>query len=461
MQTTLYLLLVIPLTLAACKNKQTTGSGSSSPDQKIENQHKSHLDDYVELLAEFESVCSKITDEASFDQRHSDLSDINEKLSKHSLDLASLPAPSKEVKKNMTALLKSTFDNVKAQSASIQNLDQIHSRKDKIAVIKEDYDSALFGYYMLSYRLYVFDVNSNKYGGSLTSPPEAHIDLSDKTILQFKGKLKSTLFRYLAGNPRWEIRETRGTTYAVRLESANDYQTTLNGFNSFDGKQIRVLISFDKESDYSRNSKKITRATVGQKDHPVIIESPHSGTPGHSSYTIISSGEINLEIYDQAPELKRAFTQTTYQEISDELRDVIKYSQEINSLGVMPGMAKPHYPVTISQLPAFEVMDGFQPGIFDIKASLNPTQSGKTYLKVFNVKTGERLSEERLTPRSTRHSGWSTDGKTYFPYTSNVTVYEGNWTTKYEARFELWHKGKDGTERKIAETQRMINGWQR
>jgi hypothetical protein len=77
------------------------------------------------------------------------------------------------------------------------------------------------------------------------------------------------------------------------------------------------------------------------------------------------------------------------------------------------------------------------------------------------MKTGEQLSEERMTPRSTRYLGWSEGGKTLLSYGSEVTVYEGDWRSAYEARFELWHRSNDGAEKKFAEKTRMINGWQR
>jgi hypothetical protein len=42
-----------------------------------------------------------------------------------------------------------------------------------------------------------------------------------------------------------------------------------------------------------------------------------------------------------------------------------------------------------------------------------------------------------------------------------VTIYEGDWSNKYKARFELWYKPEQGDESKVAETTRMINGWER
>jgi len=459
MKTILTLMVIFASLVTACKGKQISESGTNSAEQTAGDEHKDHLDEFTKMLGQFEAVSSKITDETSFDQHLKELTELNVKLQLQARELGSLKVPSAAVKKNMAAYLKT--QQKKWGMSPAAKLPKLNSRKDEVAVIMEEYDKAVFAYAMYSYRIYIFDPKSNKYGGKLSSPPEAHVDVSDETLSQFSGDLKSTLFRYLAGNPRWEIREERGKTYAVRLESGNGYQTTLNGFLSSNGKQTRVLISFGKEYGFGRQRDNVTESKTGIKKLPVIIESPHAGTPGNSSYTIISGGDLFLEVYDQAPELKRSFTQTTFTEISAELKDVIKYQKEIDSQGIMPEAGKFHYPVPLPTKASFKVLDGGQPGIFNIKANITPTQAGKCYVKVFNVKTGDRLSEGRLTPRSTRHTGWSVDGKNYFPYSSQVTVYEGNWTTKYEARFELWHIGTDGTERKLAETQLMINGWQR
>jgi hypothetical protein len=102
-----------------------------------------------------------------------------------------------------------------------------------------------------------------------------------------------------------------------------------------------------------------------------------------------------------------------------------------------------------------------QPGIYLVSATVTPTEPGFAFVKAFNVKTGKRLSEQRMTPRSVRYLGWSEDGKTLFLYGSEVTVYEGDWSSTYEARFELWHRSTNGTEKKLSEKTRMINGWQR
>ena len=301
-------------------------------------------------------------------------------------------------------------------------------------------------------------------GGKLSKPEEARIDLSDETLSKFDAELSPILFRYLAGNPRWEIREEAGVRYAVRLERVDgEFETTTNGFYSRRENgvvhQTRVLISFGQEYGFGKERENITRTKTGEKDVSVIIEGDHAGTPGNSSYIIIAGGAIFLEIYDQAPELTRTFTQQVFEDVSAELMDVIAHRDAIEKDGVLP--VPERYPEPLPEKRSFEIRDDVQPGIYRVTAAVGPDEPGFIFVKAFNVKTGERLSEERVTQRSTRFVGWSEDGKTLFPYSAEVTVYEGDWDSTYEARFELWHHSNDGIEKKLAEKTRPINGWQR
>lgn len=302
------------------------------------------------------------------------------------------------------------------------------------------------------------------YGGKLSISQEAHVDFSDQTLMKFDEDLSPLLFRYLAGNPRWEIREERGLRYAVRIERVHGaYQTTLNGFYStYVGGavlQTRVLISFGDAYGFGRERGNITRTPPGEKDVPLIIESERAGTPGYSSYTIVSGGKVFLEIYDQAPNLARSFTQRAFNEVSAELANVIEHRTSIEKSGILP--VQKHYPIPLPTKRFLEIKDGLQPGIYLITAAVSPIEPGYAYIKVFNSKTGKRLSKERLTPRSVRYLGWSDEGGTLFHYGSEVTVYEGDWSYTYEARFELWHRSDAGVEKKLSEKTRMINGWQR
>lgn len=301
------------------------------------------------------------------------------------------------------------------------------------------------------------------YHGPLSNPKAAHLDLSDATLASFDDDWSPVLFRYLAGNPRWEIREERGLRYAVRLEARENFETTLNGFVStyIDGvmRQTRVQICFGREYGFGVEHGNVTRTKAGERDVAVVVEGDHDGTPGNSSYTIIAGGTVFLEIYDQAPEVARSFTQQAFKEVCAELKDVIAHRAEIEKSGILP--LPRHYPKLLPNKSYLDVGDGMQPGIYLITAGASPARPGYAYVKVFKVQTGDRLSADRMTSRSTRHLGWSEDGKTVFPYTSEVTVYEGDWSSQYEARFELWHHAQDGQETMLAEKTRMINGWER
>ena len=298
----------------------------------------------------------------------------------------------------------------------------------------------------------------------MSKPDAACVDFPDETITLLDNALRPVLFRYLAGNSRWEIREKGNLKYAVRRELVDGhYQTTLNGFYSaFEGdevRQSRVILAFGSPYGFGRDRGNITRVVPGSKEVHLIVEGEHSGTPGNSSYVIIDGQGIFLEIYDQAPELERKFTKAAFAEVSAELKDVLGHIEEIRRTGVLP--VADRYPGPISNKTSLLVKDGMQPGIYLLEAAINPATSGFAYTRAYNAETGERLSEERITERSTRYVGWSRDGKTFFPYNSEITVYEGDWDNTYEARFELWHRSETNTEIKMAEITRLINGWQR
>ena len=302
------------------------------------------------------------------------------------------------------------------------------------------------------------------YEGKIAYPVESHIDLSDETINLYNKENIETLFRYVSGNPRWEVGEERGLRYAFGMKTIDhNIIPNMNGFYStHDNNQIRqtrILLAFGTPYGFGTDRGNITRVTPGSNNVPLIVESTHSGSPGYSSYVIIGSGGLFLEIFEQTPELKRTFTQEAYNEVSAELLDVLKYKDAINSTGILP--IDNRYPKPLPSGKAFNIDDGIQPGIYLVSAAINPTSSGYAFIRAFNSRSGDPLSIDELTRTSKRFVGWSQDGKTFFYYQSEITIYEGDWSSKYEARFEIWYHSDLGIERKFAETTRLINGWQR
>ncbi|MEM1255312.1 MAG: hypothetical protein AAGI69_22975 [Cyanobacteria bacterium P01_H01_bin.21] len=303
---------------------------------------------------------------------------------------------------------------------------------------------------------------ASSYRGQLSQPEEARIDISTEPIASFDTKSRATLFQYLAGNFRWEVRQEHGLLFAVRREQHDgEYRTSLNGFyrdqNSDDWRQTRVLIAFEEPHGFGHDHNNITRTPPGSDDVVMIIEGPHSGAPGNSSYLIIEGDRIYLEIYDQAPEVTRQFTQKAVAEVFAELTDVLKHQDEISTTGVMP--IETYYPSKPPNAPYFNVSNASQPGTYVLDAAVNPTTPGYVYVRVYNTKTGQRFSEQ---PLWSRHIGWSDFGQTLFSYHEFVGMSSSeDWGDEYEARFELWYQSEQGNEFKMAETTRIVNRWER
>lgn len=316
-----------------------------------------------------------------------------------------------------------------------------------------------------------------RYGGELSQPKEAAISLDSANIFSlFNDKNIDILKRYISGNSRWEIRKEKKfkavgkdyvpheVVYAVRKESRNGiFETTLNGYYSnFSGDndiyQTRVLISFGQQYGHGRDTTHITYVPENSLEIETIIEAEHSGTPGNSSYLIIDGTSINIEIYEQSKVLKRKYTINAIRELNEELLMVLNNLESINETGLSPSR---EYYSSMPDSNYFDIKDGMQPGIYLIKAGIATTEKGIVYIKAFNSETNERLSENRVTPKTTRELGWANNGQTIFPYESEIVIYEGDWSHKYKARFEIWFRSEDGNEIKLAEKERVINGWQR
>jgi hypothetical protein len=302
------------------------------------------------------------------------------------------------------------------------------------------------------------------FNGELSQPAESEICLENLCINTFTEDNALTLKKYFEGNPRWEVLYERNKVYAIRKEKENGtYITSLNGFYSdfadtVGAYQTRVIVSFGQYYGFGNNEDCITFTDAQGKNLRLIIESEHSGTPGNSSCLIIKGKQINIEIYEQAKHLQRRFTSKTIEELNREFTDVLSYEKDIRRDGVMPVMA--YYPFRPDST-YFNILDGMQPGIYIVQAGLQTDKEGDAYVKVFEIKSNEQLSADRIRPRTTRAIGWSANGKTVFQYESELTVYEGDWEHLYEARFEIWFNEKNGPEKKLAEKSRMINGWER
>jgi hypothetical protein len=321
----------------------------------------------------------------------------------------------------------------------------------------------LTGY--VEYSIVRDDTAYRHHGGDLSN--SATIEITEDVISQFDQQKTDVLRRYLASSPGWEIRKEQDKYYAIRKELINgEYEVSLNGYYSValdDGRHgTRVILSLGSPYGFGRDYGNITKINLAN-DEPVeakvILEGPHPRADTYLSYVMFMGESINLEVYEMAAHKERHFTEHVFKEVNAELKDVLNHLETVKTTGILP--IPERYPVEFGTQLSFQVEDGSQPGIYKLKAWLNPTSEGEIYAKVFDLKTGQRLSEPPITKRSTRLVGWSADGKTFFPYDARITVYEGDWDHEYEARFELWHRSPTGEEQKLIEKTRTINGWER
>jgi hypothetical protein len=103
-----------------------------------------------------------------------------------------------------------------------------------------------------------------------------------------------------------------------------------------------------------------------------------------------------------------------------------------------------------------------QPGIYHVEAWFLFSQSGQLSIKVFNTKTNQPVMMKYTKPRLPKiPDGWSERGTTLFPYRSDIMIQEGGWDRQYATRWELWQQQPDGKEKKLMETTRLVNGWER
>ncbi|QES87950.1 hypothetical protein [Rhizosphaericola mali] len=105
---------------------------------------------------------------------------------------------------------------------------------------------------------------------------------------------------------------------------------------------------------------------------------------------------------------------------------------------------------------------GMQPGIYLFFTDYKETADSKLYLKAVDIDNNNLLSPEDIKSSTLlrSRSGWN------FPKGNftcgQFTIYEGDWGYKYIARIELWSFNiKRNEDRKLAEVNYLIEGWQR
>ena len=285
-----------------------------------------------------------------------------------------------------------------------------------------------------------------------TKPP------TDLAVLnEFGTTNREKLIRYLASSPQWFVTEEQGQAYAYRRLVINGrWQNQLNGyFTDFEVAhspashfQTRIVIGFDGPVFAEPFRKEATVAKVDAKAVTIKVVN-EDFNQGKGSYFILESSRAALEVYEQSGIAARPITQLAIADVKRELEAALASSNSTASAS-HPGD------------PEIQLAKGMEGGIYQVRAFVNPGESGKVYIKVFEATRNTPLSADRIKPVSMSRIGWSTNSKETFRYQSQITVYEGDWGTFYPGRFELWFvPDTGGPERKLIDRIFRIEGWMR
>lgn len=108
----------------------------------------------------------------------------------------------------------------------------------------------------------------------------------------------------------------------------------------------------------------------------------------------------------------------------------------------------------------FQLYNSFQPGLYEYDLWTPRIESGKIYLKAYEITQNYKLSEDRLPETTLVEISNQSDTIMKFGTHTNFTIYEGDWGKPYAARFEVWFKPENnGQERKLFERNYKIEGW--
>ena len=166
------------------------------------------------------------------------------------------------------------------------------------------------------------------------------------------------------------------------------------------------------------------------------------------------AGGIVVESYGDPVRDSLTFAAVTYME--QELQALRDLPTDAPVADALPGGT------VFDVQPSFEIVNSFQPGIYDARIYVNPGEPGRIYLRAYEVTREYRLSEGKLNKDSSEWVGWSDDPQQQFYSNTHFSIYEGVWGEPYAARFEVWFEPDSGEpERKLMEKIFKIEGWMR
>lgn len=268
------------------------------------------------------------------------------------------------------------------------------------------------------------------------------------------------LHEYLEASPHWHIFFEQGSRFAARRWSyGGEPRDSLHGYVSEFREeprfQTRCLLCLDCEP-WGR----YTVQHVQESDAPFTPKIDVANAL-HESRVMIECGGVWVEVFEQSNNLERRVTKATLAALEVEFSEFSKDPQTAIARAKAESRELAQKGST-DDVHLFRLVEGMQPGIYEVAYRLNPGEPGSVYLKAFELTKGTPLSAQRLAIASKTRMTWSPDTSERFSETAGFTIYEGDWGKPYAGRFELWFEPDSGQEdRKLAERVFKIEGWQR
>jgi hypothetical protein len=284
-------------------------------------------------------------------------------------------------------------------------------------------------------------------------------DLSPLTQLQQQHP--DVLRRYLATSPAWRVFTEHGSIFATRRWMiGSQWQYSLHGYYTRDAIdmwarsgvpdfQSRTTIGLSGEPWNGRNA---TRLQAGRAVKPSLS----TGNGMSESHCIVTAGSLVVELFEQSKTRERRLTKAALKHLDEELQPLAQAPSWATIQEILPSGS------IRRGTPSLELRHSFQPGLYNSEVWVNPGESGRVYLKAFEVTKGTPLSAEELKQYSNEWVGWSNDPQQLFFSNAHFTIYEGDWGKPYAAHFEVWFAPDSGkAERRLIEKVFKIEGWQR
>lgn len=265
------------------------------------------------------------------------------------------------------------------------------------------------------------------------------------------------LARYLASSSRWSVHTINQTLvgfkqYEHRSEAANGYFSEYDEDNRF--AQYRVAVSFG-----SRLKHDVAEAVVTNVSSPVTIELQDViGGVTWKSCLVIENDVVVISIYEESADRDRHFTRDAFHEVCAELNEVFRHMSTVQESGLLP--ATSHFAEPLPTNRYFTIEEASQPGIYEVKAALNPGKRGNAFLRIYEGSV--QVAPQVIEMQSSRFVGWDTKGEHLFPYSSRVILYGGTTggpALESAMKFELWHRSDALEEIKVAEATRLARKW--